>query len=326
MSRRRLTRIWVQQSLVLLVCCISMARAAEALDKDSAIKLLERTAAAAKQATYSGTYVYQYGDEISTYRMIHVLDGATDAERRETLDGPPREYYRFGNQVSIYPADPQQSALDRRYTAKLFPRQLPDNVATLLSAYGITRLGHERVAGRESTVYQLEPLDQYRYPHRFWVDDDSSLLLKWVVLGMRKEAMQAFAFTNIQLGGNVDRKWLKPVRQLQAIAIDLNNGVASPAQEPGWDIKPVPVGFRLLKQTSKPLPGKNRTVIHHLYSDGAVTVSVFIEPVHQRLPLGLAHQGATHLFVKQSGAYLVMALGEVPAATVEAFTAAYNAR
>lgn len=323
MARRKIRLVW--QSLLLLAC-VASAHAAEQLSKDAAHKLLERVAAAAKSATYSGTYVYQYGEEISTYRMIHVLDGANDAERRETLDGPPREYYRHGTQVSIYPADPQQTALDRRYTSKLFPRQLPDQPEKLLVAYGVQLLGHERVAGRDATVYQLEPLDQFRYPHRFWVDDGSSLLLKWVVLGMRREPTQAFAFTDIQLGGSVDRKLLKPTRQLQAVVIESSNGVSTLAQEPNWDIKAPPAGFRLLKQTSKTLPGKNRTVIHHLYSDGVATVSIFIEPFHHRLPLGLAHQGGTHLFARQSGASLVTALGEVPAVTVEAFANVYNAR
>ncbi|WP_198314624.1 MucB/RseB C-terminal domain-containing protein [Chitinibacter sp. GC72] len=309
-----------------LLLALPASHAAEMLDKDDAGRLLERTAAVAKTATYAGTYVYQYGEEISSYRMIHVLDGSNDAERRETLDGPPREYYRHGNQVSIYPADPQQKALDRRYTAKLFPRQLPDPASKLLSAYGVVRLGHERVAGRDATVYQLQPLDQYRYPHRFWVDEASSLLLKWVVMGMRKEATQIFAFTNIQLGGNVDRKLLKPTRQLQAVEIEAGNGLTQMPQEANWDIKVLPAGFKLLKQTSKTLPGKHRSVIHHLYSDGAATVSVFIEPFHQRLPLGLAHQGAMHMYVRQSGTHLVMALGEVPGVTVEAFANAYNAR
>ncbi|WP_373975055.1 MucB/RseB C-terminal domain-containing protein [Chitinibacter sp. SCUT-21] len=311
---------------VLANCVMSVAVAAETLSKDAALKLLERAANAAKSATYAGTYVYQYGDEVSTYRMIHVLDGVTDAERRETLDGPPREYYRHGTQVSIYPAEQNSGALDRRYTAKLFPRQLPDQLDKLLVAYQVQLLGHERVAGRESTVYQLEPNDQYRYPHRFWVDDHSGLLLKWVVLGMRKEATQLFSFTNIQLGSSVDRKWLKPTRQLQSVVIDNSTGIAAVTQEAGWDIKSPPLGFRLLKQTRKTLPGKSRTVIHHLYSDGAATVSIFIESFHQRIPLGLAHQGATHLYARQSGGYLVTALGEVPAATVEAFANVYNAR
>ncbi len=310
----------------LLLMLGGAAHAAEQLDRDSAQKLLERAAAAAKQENYAGTYVYQYGDEVATYRMIHLNDGQLDAERRESLDGPPREYYRAGTQVSIYPADQTGGSLDRRYTAKLFPRQLPEQPEKLLNVYGIKRLGHERVAGLQSTVYQLEPLDQYRYPHRFWMDDQSGLLLKWIVMGMRTEAMQTFAFTNIQQGGNVDRRWLKPTRTLQPVTIDSSVGSAKVAQEPGWDIKALPNGFRLLKQTSKTLPGKNRTVIHHLYSDGLTTVSVFIEPYHQRLPLGLAHQGATHLFVRQSGGALVMALGEVPAVTVEAFATAYNAR
>ncbi|WP_410497973.1 MucB/RseB C-terminal domain-containing protein [Chitinibacter sp. S2-10] len=299
---------------------------AEVLDKDAALKILERCADAAKTATYSGTYVYQHGDEMSTYRMIHVLDGHDDVERREALDGSPREYYRQGQRVSIYPADPQQKTLDRRYTAKLFPRQLPDQPAKLLQAYGLIRLGSERVAGRDTTVYQLEPLDQYRYPHRFWIDDASGLLLKWAMMGMRKEASQLFAFTDIQVGGSVDRKQLKPVRELQSVEIETNSHTMSLPQETQWEIKSPPAGFRLLKQSSKALPGKQRKVLHHLYSDGVVTVSVFIEPIHQRLPLGLAHQGATHLFTRQSGTSLVMALGEVPAATVEAFANGYNAR
>jgi sigma-E factor negative regulatory protein RseB len=313
--------------VLLVLCSLSWATAnAGVLEKVEALKVLERASTAADKINYSGAYIHQYGEQISNFQIVHVYEGNESAERREALDGQAREYIRIGSNVRMYPAVEQGASLDRRYTSKLFPNHLPENLPALLVSYRLNKLGQDRVAGRDATIYQFEPVDHYRYPQRFWVDNDSGLILKSLMLGMRQEIVQSFAFSQIQLGGSIDRRALKAVHPVKNVVVNQGEGIVAAPVEADWRIKSPIAGFRLLKQTTRNLPKKNRSVIHHLYSDGVVTVSVFIEPMNTVLPLGLAHQGAVHLYTRQAGAYMITCLGEVPAATVEAFANAYTPR
>lgn len=311
--------------LGLLTFCMTTAHA-DVLGKVEAVKVLERASQAAERVNYSGAYIHQYGEQISNFKIVHLFEGNQSAERRESLDGPAREYIRIGSRVSMYPAAGQGVTLDRRYTSKLFPNHLPENVASLLVSYSLNKLGGDRVAGRDATLYQLDPVDRLRYPQRFWVDNETGLILKSLMLGLRQEMVQLFAFSQIHIGQEIDQKALKATNAVQSVVVNQGEGIVAAPVEASWEIKPPVKGFRLLKQTTRTLPSKNRSVIHHLYSDGVVTVSVFIEPMNKQLPLGLAHQGALYLYTRQAGSYLITCLGEVPAASVEAFANAYTPR
>jgi negative regulator of sigma E activity len=57
-------------------------------------------------------------------------------------------------------------------------------------------------------------------------------------------------------------------------------------------------------------------VAHIVYSDGLVTVSVFVEPASGVRPLGLLQQGGVNVFVRDADGYVVTVLGEAPATTI----------
>ena len=298
---------------------------AAALEKTEALRVLSRAALAAETVNYSGNYIYQYGQSLANYQITHLIEAGLSTERRILMNGEAKEYLRVGDKVSMYPPQASDFVLDRRYTSRLFPNHLPSDLPELLNSYGVSKMGRDRVAGRETAVYQLEPLDAYRYPQRFWVDEESGLILKWLMMGMRQEMVQAFSFAQIQIGGKIDRKLLKPSNPVRPVVV-VDGEIADAANDPRWLIKPTIPGFKLIKQTTRHLAHKQREVLHHLYSDGVVTLSVFIEPMNSNIPLGLAHQGPIHLFARQIGGQLVSCLGEVPAATVEGFVAAYTPR
>ncbi len=295
------------------------------LERADALRVLGKAALAAEMVSYTGNYVYQYGEQVANYQITHLVEGGVSIERRVLLDGKPKEYIRNGDKVSMYPPQEQGFVLDRRYTSRLFPNQLPNDLEGLLNSYKLTKIGRDRVAGRDAIIYQLDPVDNFRYPQRIWLDADSGLILKSLMMGMRQEVVQLFSFAQIQLGGKIDRELLKPANAVRAVAV-VDSQVIDLAKDPNFVIKPAIPGFKLIKQSTRNLPSKQREVTHHLYSDGAATISVFIEPKNLKIPLGLAHQGPVHLYTRQVGGNLVSCLGEVPAATVESFANAYSLR
>ncbi|QZA78820.1 MucB/RseB C-terminal domain-containing protein [Deefgea tanakiae] len=317
----------IQRWVVAFAGCLLVLAGAQAapLERADAIRVLGRAATAAEMVSYTGNYVYQYGESVANYQIIHLFDDGVSIERRVLLDGKPKEYIRNGEKVSMYPPQEQGFVLDRRYTSKLFPNQLPHDLEGLLQSYRLTKIGRDRVAGRDAIIYQLDPVDAYRYPQRLWIDVESGLILKSLMMGMRQEMVQQFSFAQVQVGGKIDRELLKPTNPVREVAV-VDAEMIDITKNPQFVIKPAVPGFKLIKQNTRNLPYKNREVTHHLYSDGAVTLSVFIEPKNLKMPLGLAHQGPVHLYSRQLGNHLVSCLGEVPAATVESFANAYSLR
>lgn len=308
---------------LLLFVCSGVSLALDRLPDAEALRVLERVARAPSQTAFQGVYVQQHGEYMETIRICRVVDGGVIQERREALDGPPREMLRVGDQISLFlPENALTKNFDPRSSSRLFPRFLPDNPAEVLQNYALSRVARERVVGMEAEVFELEPRDRLRYPHRLWVHVDSGLLLKTTTLGLRREILDLYAFSQLALGSQVDRNQLKPIYPVRPVSSDVGEvPVVAGIQ---WEIKGAPTGFRLIQQSQRAMPGRNQRVVQHVYSDGVATISVFLESMRQGMPVGTARQGALNVFGRQDGAYHILALGEVPAETVELFAKSYK--
>jgi len=295
------------------------------LSDTEALKFLERVARAPAVTSFQGVYVQQHGEQIESIGICHVVDGGIVSERREMLDGPPREMIRHGDQVSAYFADGSRlKSFDPRNNGRLFPQLFPENPAEILLNYDLLRGGRERVAGVEADIIDLEPRDHLRYPHRLWVHVGTGLLLKTVTLGFRREIYDLYAFSQLQIGDHIDRNKLKPVYPVQLLNAQPLASSAQPYASQ-WDTKAIPSGFRLIQQTQRILPGHNKPVLHHLYSDGITTLSVFAEQIASSESIGGAmRQGALSVYGWRNGEFRITALGEVPPQTVELFAKAYQ--
>ena len=280
---------------------------------------LQKIAAAARKLNYSGTFVYQHGDQVETSRIWHYADASGEYEKLEILDGPAREVIRNNQEVLCYYPDSKTVKVEKR-RAKPFPALLPEQLGALTEFYSI-RLGEkERIAGYEAQSLILEPKDGFRYGHKFWADVGTGLLLKARMTNERKEAIEQFAFTQLQIGGDFDKSALKSNYNTQGPGWTLDSsGLAQPEMsDTGWVVNRFPVGFRKILETKRTLPGRATPVSHIVYSDGLAAISIFIEPLgpNTRPVRGFSHQGAINIYTRALADHMVTVLGEAPSETI----------
>ena len=286
----------------------------------SALQWLQRIYSATQKLNYTGTFVYQYGQQVETSRITHVVDNAGPREKLETLDGVPREIIRTRDEVVCYLPASMTVKIDKQPARRGFPAILPEQFRDLSENYVLRKGEVERVGGYSCQVIVLEPRDRMRYGHRLWADLNTGMLLKAKTFGEKNEVLEQFAFTQLQIGGHIDRDSLKSrYSRSRKWRIEDSGAVHANLAESGWTIGSRPPGFRTVTELIRTLGGTSG-VGHIVLSDGLAAVSVFIEPVasrHQAPQPGLARQGAINVYMRQVGDHWVTVVGEAPAESVK---------
>jgi sigma-E factor negative regulatory protein RseB len=290
---------------------------------------------AARVLSYNATYMYQHSDMMETFRLVHVFDTGGEQERRESLDGAPREFVRNNDQIVCYMPDERPFSLDRRTANKFFPGVIPDQAVDVLANYTFKRTGIDRVAGYECQTILLEPKDRLRNPHKLCVDTRSGLLLKSVMYSPDdRNVTEQFAFSQLEYSTQIDKRLLRPTlggkfgvmsafpQSAQASTSTAGAGVP-PA---GMVVNSLPSGFHLVTETLNQMPGKPKAVHHYLFSDGLANVSVFVEPADNGAIALPRQQGAVNFYSRVVDNWRVTAVGEVPLRTVQLFTQSFDAR
>lgn len=280
---------------------------------------LKKMVSAAHQADYSGTFIYQSGNYVETSRITHLLDGGNEHERLEGLDGERSEVIRKNGEVWCYLGD-SKVMVAKREGARTFPALLPEQLPLLQENYHIRHGEEDRVAGFHAHSILFQPRDKMRYSRKMWAHSDSGLLLKAVVLDERDHVIEQYAFTQLKLGGDIDRKWIVPNKSTEhnpsANAVSSNDRMTH--KESGWLVYALPAGFKKMTEVSRHLGGSQLPVTHLVYSDGLAGISVFIEKLGAKpgAKPGLYSKGAIQVFIKVLDANLLTVVGDVPPRTV----------
>jgi sigma-E factor negative regulatory protein RseB len=311
------------------VSVLFCATPAQAAPQDAAF-WLRRVADAAYQQNYVGTYIYQHGSHVETFRVAHLLDERGEHEKIEVLDDTPREIVRNNDEVLCFEGDASAVVVEKRKFRKVFPALLPKQVNTLLENYQV-RIGEAgRVSGMACQYLILEPKDNFRYRHKLCADNASGLLLKASTLNERNEVMAQTAFTQLTIGGRIEREQLKPKLSGRKVVIHTGKNVVTDAQQydTTWSVASLPPGFARTLAVKRTLPGKEHPVNQLVFSDGLATVSVFIEPLTaaSKPAQGLSSHGVIHVHATVIDDHQVTVLGEVPAATVSQIASAVQYR
>lgn len=284
---------------------------------------LKKIVTATRQSDYTGTFIYQSGSYLETSRITHIRDGENEYERLEGLDGERSEVIRKNDQVWCYLGD-SKAMVAKRDGARTFPVLLPDQLELLQENYRISRGEDDRVAGYHAHSILFYPRDQLRYAHKLWVYSDSGMLLKAAVLDDNERVIDQYVFTQLQIGGDIDRKWIRQDKSISAKTQEKANDKAVVPNlrpvpiESGWSVYAVPPGFRKIAELSRYMRGSELPVIHLVYSDGLAGISVFIEKIGQKhvARTGLYNKGVTHVYTKLVDGNLLTVVGEVPPRTV----------
>jgi sigma-E factor negative regulatory protein RseB len=308
-------------ALAVLVGMLGESQAADVAQQTDALNWLKKATAAAHQLNYSGTYIYQYGDHIETSKITHINDESGEHEKLEALDGSPREVIRNNEEVLCFTPENSSAVLvEKRKIEKTFPALLPRRLDGITENYRVRFAEPDRMAGHVCKVIVLEPKDQYRYQHKLWIDQATGLLLKAGMLNDRNEVIGQFAFTQVQIGGQIDKESLRPKISGKKVLVPTEATAATELQQSdlSWVVKQLPPGFAQVTMKKRTMPGKGVPVKHLVFSDGLATVSVFIEPVASVVkPMqSVVRQGAVHVYMRTVADHQITVLGEVPAITV----------
>jgi sigma-E factor negative regulatory protein RseB len=286
-----------------------------------AMQWLQRAGQAAKRLSYTGTFVYQSGKVTETSRITHLVDAAGEAERLEVLDGSPREVVRINDEVQCFLPEKRTLIVERRPGGRGFPALLPASFGGGIGDYYVVKkAGAARVAGLDTQSISIEPRDELRYGHQWWVDTQSGLLVKASRIGEGGEPLETFAFTELRIGGPIDREAVKPAARMKTHDWRVQQPVISEsrADDGAWNFRGVPAGFRKVSGMKRQARADAPAGMHWVFSDGLAAVSVFVDPAGDApAETGFSTMGALNVYKRLLGEHLVVVMGDVPRATLK---------
>ena len=194
-------------------CCsfAPVAALADTLEQNEALAWLQKIANAARQLNYTGTFIYQHGDQVETSRITHYFDRTGEFEKLETLDGPKREIIRNNNEILTYDIEHRVVKREKRTPRKAFPALAaraacrPDRVlpAAQRRAGAHRRL---RFAGARPGAARRTSATDTSYGRK----STRGLLLKARMLDERNHVVEQFVFTQLSIGSGITRESVRP--------------------------------------------------------------------------------------------------------------------
>jgi sigma-E factor negative regulatory protein RseB len=163
----------------------------------------------------------------------------------------------------------------------------------------------------------LQPRDDLRYGHEFWMDDASGLLLKANLVDDRGESLESFAFTQVKIGGQLEQGALKPRFNREHVRVQQVRATEIRPDELGWHFRNALPGFRKVIAMKRQAAAESPESLHVVFSDGLASISVFIEPGGAGGDAEtLSRVGPVNVYRRQMGEHRLLVMGEVPAVAV----------
>lgn len=270
--------------------------------------LLSRMAEAVRSLNYEGTLVYLHEGRMEAMSLQHRIDQGQVSERLISLNGPVRTVVGGKERVMCVLPDGLPISVERNDRARFLDTEGIDPHA-LVDHYRIELLGPARVAGRDTDVIAIVPRDALRYGYRFHVDHETALPLKSDLIDQSETSLEQLMFTSIELfpsDGFVASPRGQPIRSAPATAASSR-----------WRFEKVPEGFKLVMHHEMTQPDGS-IIEHFMFTDRLSAYSVYIDQDTDNGLDGLASIGAVHAAGRQLEGYQLIAVGEVPTATVRA--------
>lgn len=286
-------------------------------------QILQPAASAASSLNYTGTITYQRRGAVETSRIVHLFENGVEMERITTLDGPPFEVVRVNDELTCYIPEARLVRIEPRTGRQGFPSLLPRQMTTLSQHFTVKKLEIERVAGHDAQVWLFEPNDEFRFWHKLWTELKTGLWLRGRVLDERGNVIEEITFSDIQIGGKIDREQVKSTLagRIANWRVDRKLPVSAMKIDTGWAARLLPAGFvKISESFMRALPGRTEPVSQLVYSDGLTSVSVYAAPLNagETPTLGPSVQGAHQVFSRQANDQLITAFGDARPAAVKA--------
>ncbi len=310
---------WVRGTMALLILCPGVFGSRVLADEsaDWAAEMLNRMSEALSSHSYEGTLVYQHRDQLEALHLVHRIENGEVRERLLSLNGPIRAVTREQDRVTCVLPDGHPIFVKRHAGSSGLLQAGRIDFAALNAHYQVSTLGSARVAGRETDIVVIRPLDSYRYGYRFYLDRESGMPLKTDLIDEADQTLEQLMFTSIRFSDAGEPTPDAPAEPAAAAAtLEVEPGGAPS----GWRFAQIPSGFAQVMRDTLTDPA-GAEVEHFLFSDKLSSYSVYIEADAPGGLTGSTRIGAVNAAGRQIGGHQVTAVGEVPVATVEAAVA-----
>ncbi|MEN9771550.1 MAG: sigma factor regulatory protein [Pseudomonadota bacterium] len=290
-------------------------------------QVIDRLQSAAQQLSFSGTFVHQQGPVLQTSRILQLRDAKRSGVKVQALEGSRHEIIRTAQEIRVYMPEHRMVKRDRTDLARsAFPAIFVGTADGILRNYELVRGGSIRMADLEADEYLLKPRHDLRWPVRFWVDQQSGLVLKCQRLDFDGQAIEQAAFTELRFDPKVRASALRPSFQ-SAKDWTVHDASMSRLQPmPALRYKPEVVkGFELIGVYQQPATGSEGglpfAVRRYVLSDGIATLSVFVQPrqANGAVAERVYRRGALSMISREVQEAWVTVMGEVPPETLRQF-------
>lgn len=275
---------------------------------------LQRLVEAERNRSFQGTFVYERSGSFSTHSIWHrVEEGGAVRERLLQLDGTAQEIVRVDGRALCVGG----TLNDQVVEGQAWPaREL--NVEQLREWYELRLVGESRVAGRSAVVLELLPRDQHRYGVELYLDQESGLPLKSLLLNDKGQLLERFQFTRLDVSSVPADQALQPGANCRPVRVAESQSTVAQAWSSDW----LPPGFTLSSVAERPSPASGEPVAWMVYGDGLARFSVFLEPLRgakvedARRQIGPTAAVSRRLST-DDGDVMVTVVGEIPLGTAE---------
>ena len=305
---------------LLFLISISISGFAVAGDSQQARDWLERMTTAMSQMSYQGTFVYVREGAVETMRITHVTDETGVRERLYSVSGPHREVIRDRKGVRCVLKDAASVVEDQVVASSYFPELPLSIIDGDTSGYRLETGGEARIAGHTARRVTISPEDNFRYGYDFWLEEQTGLLLKWMLFDTGHKPLAKLMFTDFAMGSSVDVDELESDSGAEDFVemktFSLQNTVVTRSR-PRWQPARLPPGFKLVSHSHK--TGADGVYEHMVYSDGLAAVSVYVEQqgIDSEVKPGISQLGTHNAYTRKKGELQITVIGEVPAITVK---------
>ena len=288
---------------------------------------LERMSRALSSQNYDGRFIHLRQSRSEIMRIIHRVDRGKITERLVSLDGSGREIVRNESEVICYLPDKRVVLVEKRTDDNSLVWALPVYNEGLESLYSIERSGRVvKALGRKTQVIEVKPRDQYRYGYRLWLDQETAMPLKSQLCDNNGNVIEQILFAELNLRDRIPADEIKAsisgegfkwVRQDDTVAPRMASAVI------GWNVREV---AGRLSSDDLSASSDCRVAVagapSGLFGRPGIGFRIHRTSQQPNAPMhGLAKVGAAFAYSLDLDGHQVTAVGEVPAATVEAIAA-----
>lgn len=280
----------------------------------SAKAWLKNMSQALRDKQFKVSIIQLQADHIRPLLYVHGIVDNQEIALLEYLNGPPKNAVRVGNRVTFIEHDQTPYSVTAPRIQGVWPAALAGDISQLEKGYQFVIGGRSRIAGRPGQMIRLLANDENRYDAQVWIDMDTFLPLRFDTLNKEKQLLeQTMVVELIELSEPANILIQAAKQDWPAV---MNQAERSDGKN--WQFTWLPQGFDVVVRDHHRLIGIHEPVEYIALTDGLANISVYVARSGENpMPNELLTRNGLSMVVVQVGNLEVVAIGKVPAETLE---------